>query len=198
MIRINLLRDSGSAGMVSQGAEAQAMFPSQPGELKEVITKLSLVVLPALLLLFYRAYQENVMARELGRVKSEISDTQKKLQALDPAVKEMERFQIEKRKLDSQLDVIKRLSKERLKNVKSLDALQSIVPQKAWIQTMKITENKVEISGMATDDIVVAEFMQTLEASIYFASVTLVSTEELKTKNGVAKKFSLKCVLENL
>ena len=90
------------------------------------------------------------------------------------------------------------MSKERLKNVKSLDALQGIIPSKAWLTEAKILENKIEISGMATDDLVISDFMQDLTKSIYFTHVVLESSEEVKRDEGVVKQFKIKCNLENL
>jgi Tfp pilus assembly protein PilN len=198
MIRINLLRDSGSAGVASveSGTSSETKIHSlKPSDL---VVKGIAFALPLLLFIMYRGYTELIQSRQLKALKTQLSTTQDKLKLLDPAVKEMDRFQIEKHKLDSQLDVIKQLSRERLKNVKSLDALQGIIPAHAWLRELKLTDDKVELSGLATDDLVISEFMSSLEASIYFANVTLVSSEEFKSSTGIVKAFTVKCVLENL
>jgi Tfp pilus assembly protein PilN len=197
MIKVNLLRDTGSR-VSADGKYLSEELERAPFPVKEVLTKGIAFLLPVVIYLSYRGYREIVLSSQLKGLSQELTSTQEKLKSLDPAVKEMDRFQVEKSRLDSQLDVIKRLSKERLKNVKSLDALEGIIPQRAWLKSLKFTDNKVEFSGLATDDLVVSEFMSALEASIYFANVTLVSSEELKVQAGNLKAFIVRCVLENL
>lgn len=197
MLRINLLLDSGGSGGSTQGSGYS--LPTFSGDDPfDLVIKISLAILPVVLIYAYNFYNTVQKKDEVSRLQMEVTVAKEKLKSLDPDVKEIEKFQEEKRKLDSQLDVIKKLSKERLKNVKSLDALQDIIPQKAWISDLKFNENKVELTGYATDDIVISEFMHALGSSIYFANVNLTASTEEKRSEGVVKKFMIKCNLENL
>jgi Tfp pilus assembly protein PilN len=203
MIRVNLLKDSRDRGTAT--ALSGTNFISGGGGgggdsdgTRDVLFKSLIFIIPLIVMYGYQQYTTSQAEEQMRFLNGQAKGLETQLRALDPVVKELERFQEEKRKLDSQLDVIKRLSKERLKNVKSLDALQGIIPPKAWLSQLKIAENKVELEGYATDDIVISDFMQSLESSIYFSGVTLASSDETKREDGVVKKFMIKCTLENL
>jgi hypothetical protein len=207
MIRINLLKDVGGGGTVVGGTRSQTIvagltsiadFGSSDSGARSVLIKIILLILPIGGWYGMDFYLTAQAQEKMVVVKNQVAEMDKKLKEIEPVVKELERFQEEKRKLDSQVAVIKRLAKERLRNVKSLDALQGIIPLKAWLNELKVTENKVSLVGFAADDSVVSEFMKELESSIYFAGVTLKASEESKTNDGVVKKFEILCNLENL
>jgi len=200
MIRVNLLRSPDATNLASYSADMGGTETSMASVTDQigVVGKVIVILLPIILFYAIKAYNQWVITTEFENAKKKLTSVESELKALDPAVKEMERFQVEKKKLDAQLEVIKRLSKERLASVKSLDALQTIIPGRVWLSSIKIIENKVELAGFATDDLVVSDFMQALGASIFFENITLVSSEEWKGPTGVAKKFVIKCVLEKI
>ncbi|MCC6277467.1 MAG: PilN domain-containing protein [Oligoflexia bacterium] len=199
MIKINLLRDiSGSGRAQTLIGGLTSVGDSIDSSKKEVLSKIIAFVIPFIGWLGGNYYLGTQAKEEMRVLRAESAEVEKKLKELEPVVKELERFQEEKRKLDSQVEVIKRLAKERLKNVKSLDALQGIIPARAWLNELKINESKVSLAGFASDDSVVSEFMKELESSIYFANVTLSSSEEFKSNEGAVKKFEIRCNLENL
>jgi len=204
MIRVNLLRDATGGGAVGHAASGIALeqtsttLREEKGAEVDIIIKLALVLLPVALTVAYRNYQIGERKSLQVQLQTQTDELNQKLRTYEPGLKDIEKFQEEKRKLDNQLMVIKQLSKERLKNVKSMDALQGLIPARAWLTALKINENKVELEGRATDDLVISDFMKDLEASIYFANVTLNSSEELKTGEGAVKAFRIECVLQNL
>lgn len=209
MIRVNLLRDvAGGGGGAAAGTMATSgVALDQTGTMSteesagsnfDIILKIIAVIIPIALTVSYRNYQIGIKKAQEDSLQTQLTSLENKLKSYEPGLKDIEKFQEEKRKLDNQLDVIKHLSKERLKNVKSLDALQGIIPNKAWLKSLKIEENKVEMQGIATDDLVISDFMKDLEASIYFTGVTLEGSEEVRTDAGSQKTFSIKCGLQNL
>jgi type IV pilus assembly protein PilN len=206
MIRINLLHDVSQLASkkkkftfgASSSEKSQGSIVSQGDQTRQFLTRVIVFVIPLIFSFGQKEYKKSVSDSDLKRVEMENQALQAKLRTLDPAVKEVEKYQEEKKRLDSQLEVIKQLSKERLKNVKSLDSLQAIIPAKAWLTSLKLEDKKVDIEGLAVDDIVVSEFMQAMSSTIYFSNVTLISSEEAKRSEGVVKKFKIKCTLENL
>ncbi|MDZ4677829.1 MAG: PilN domain-containing protein [Oligoflexia bacterium] len=203
MIRVNLLKDSrdrGTSTVLGGGTFLGGSDSVEGGESArpDLLIKIVMFIVPVIFLYGYQQYTAGIAEAQMEVLKQQSDQIDTQLKALDPVVKELERFEEEKRKLNSQLDIIKRLSKERLKNVKSLDALQGIIPAKAWLSQLKIVENKVELEGFATDDIVISDFMQSLDSSIYFTNISLTTSDEAKKEDGVVKKFIIKCNLENL
>lgn len=208
MIRVNLMReatavkDVGAAGKSFLTTIFGSAAESQQGaqDTQDLIIKVALVMMPLVLAFGFRQYKTSVLEKELADLQTDFTTVQSELKKLDPIVKEIEKFQEEKRRLDAQLEVIKRLSKERLKSVKSLEAIQNIIPQRAWLYTLKFTDkNTVELEGYATDDLIISEFMASLESSIFFSNVNLEeSVEDNKKDSGVVKKYKIICYLENV
>lgn len=209
MIRVNLLRDVAGGGAgggtmatsgvgMDQTATMQSEAAGAAGSNFDIFVKIIAVVIPIVLTVSYRNYQIGLKKGQVDSLQTQLNSLQDKLKSYEPGLKDIEKFQEEKRKLDNQLDVIKHLSKERLKNVKSLDALQGIIPNKAWLKSLQIEEDKVSMEGIATDDLVISDFMKDLEASIYFTAVTLEGSEEVRTDQGSQKAFKIRCKLQNL
>lgn len=204
MIKINLLRDSSSsagtsAGVMSSGGGSGG-FSSSSGIVdgKDLLIKALLVLLPVVAYYGYDMQTVQTKKAKVEELRGQIAKTDKELAALDVQVKEVEKFMEEKRRLNSQLDTIKNLSKERLRNVKSMDALQSIMPQKAWLLEMSIKDTNVSLEGQAIDDIVISDFMRDLEESVFFNNVVLEASEEVRRDEGNVKKFRIRANLENL
>lgn len=200
MIKVNLLKGTGGSRQGTSGTSVDtnlSEFDFGPKKTNSKV-KLLLLIVPIISILGFRQYNYFMAKNELETFKKKNQEVSNRLRELDAAVKEVERFQEEKRKLTNQIEVIKRLSKERLRNVKSLDALQTLIPGKAWINSLKVLDTKLEIEGFADNDIVISEFMQSLDSSIYFKEITLVSSEESKKDKGSLKKFILRCNLENI
>ena len=212
MIRINLLRDVGgggvgggggvSAGTIGPtivGTEMTAMggMESSAGNM-DLAIKILYAIVPLILIYAYRSFEATEKQNQLATLNATKNDLNAKLQSYEPGLKDIEQFEEEKNKLNNQLNVIKQLSRERLKNVKSMDAIQGIIPDKAWLTEVKINDDKIEVAGMATDDLVISDFMQDLTKSIYFTHVVLEGSEEVKKDEGVVKQFKIRCNLENL
>ncbi len=211
MIRINLINDVSALASKQKHSGSKlkfdfnmtSIFASKAAniaadETGSFLVRIVALVLPVILLFGYNRYASYVSEEDLKRLNQEYTALQTKLKAQDLAVKEVDKFLEEKHKLDSELSIIKSLSKERLKNVKSLDALQGIIPPKAWLDHLKINDKRVELTGYAMDEFVISEFMQGMSTSIYFSNVSLVTSEEVKKNEGTVKKFILKSTLENM
>lgn len=210
MIRVNMLRDAigsssgaggGGGGAAPSGVgidEASEAPREKAGGNFDIIVKMFFLLVPFVLCYLYRDYQIGLKKAQQDALQADLTELQAKLKSYDPGLKDIEKFQEEKQKLDNQLGVIKNLSKERLKNVKSMDALQGIIPKKAWLTSLKINDNVVQMQGVATDDLVISDFMKDLEASIYFTNVLLEGSEETRTTEGAQKIFRIKCGLQNL
>ena len=221
MIRVNLLNDISVAGhsgatvgssatqidgglmdtelLQSGGARAGSTnFGFSESSRLGIGLKVLFIVVPILLTYSYRQFLITRAQNKHASLMQEKAEVEKKLRSFDASLKDIEKFEEEKRKLNAQLDVIKSLSKERLKNVKSLDALQGLIPSSAWLNSLKIIGDKVDLEGFAVNDIVVSDFMQQLSSSIYFSHVVLADSTEAATVEGSVKKFHIKCSLESI
>lgn len=198
MIRVNLLRNISAGDEKTSQGYTQTYVATADSPERAMAIKIAIAVIPSLAFFGFRFYKISEVRAELNAVSLKNNQVLAQLETLAPAVKELDRFKEEEKHLKDQLEVIKGLSKERLKVVKSLTAIPDLMPPKAWITYLNISENnKVKIDGLAVDDIVVADFLKNLNASIYYTNVVLTSSEETKTRGGTLKKFGVQCDLEN-
>jgi len=204
VIKINLLRDAGAGkGGRNDVTMTGTTFRSGGGgggavDAKDLGVKLLLVLLPLISMYVYQEVETNQKKAEYEAILAQSAKVDEDLKKLSSQVKEVEKFLQDKKGLDAQLATIKNLSKERLRVVKSMDAIQTLIPQKVWLTSLNITDNKVEIEGRAVDDIIIADFMRDLEESVFFMNVALAGSEEVRFAEGSIKKFTIRCNLEGL
>lgn len=204
MIKINLLRDVTEVNRTRFTSVTTLGGGSGSGS--ENVVKIGLMLVPVIGLMFFEQYNLSTKKGQYAALQEKVADTRKNVEKLKPEIEEVKRFQKEKSRLTIQVDTIKKLSKERLQNVKALSALQTIIPTRAWLESIKIEKDKekdkerikVTLSGFATEDVVVSEFMGGLEQSIFFSNVTLKDSVDAKTTDGTVKSFNVECVLENI
>ena len=192
MIRVNLFNDVGG-GVQAFNVDATE-FAGEIGEpdKKDAGTKLGLMLIPVFLVYGYFSFQEWRRDDRIQEIRNQIATKKSKVNALQPEIRAIERFQEEKKKLEIQVEAIKKLSFERLLSVKALDALQRLIPQKVWLKTLEVNDTEVRITGLALEDALVSDFMQNLNSSIFFQNTMLLKTTEAKDKDGLsAKEFEV-------
>src|SRR5437899_687592 len=114
MIRVNMLRDaSGGGGRAAQSGVSIDNTSAAPresaGGQADLALKVIFLVVPLALTWAYRSYQIGVRSEEKQKLEAHVNELTEKLRSFEPGIKDIEKFQEEKRKLDNQLDVIKRL-----------------------------------------------------------------------------------------
>ncbi len=189
MIEVNLLK--GNA--VTSGFDVKAL--ADEGDKKTAALKILVALLPVVGLYVYEGQVKEGKQNEFSRLQQQTTDVRARMEGLGNALELVERYKLEKKKLKDQIAVIRRLSRERLREVRALDALQSLVPQKAWLTNFEIDGTKVKIEGLALSDAAVTDFVEGLEESLFFDEVILGSTVEEKTSAGPLRKYELSCSL---
>ena len=189
MIEVNLLK--GNA--VTSGFDVKAL--ADEGDQKTAALKILVALLPVVGLYVYEGQVKEGKQNEFSRLQQQTTDVRARMEGLGNALELVERYKLEKKKLKDQIAVIRRLSRERLREVRALDALQSLVPQKAWLTNFEIDGTKVKIEGLALSDAAVTDFVEGLEESLFFDEVILGSTVEEKTSAGPLRKYELSCSL---
>jgi type IV pilus assembly protein PilN len=198
MIEVNLLKgfspDATSATSASGGDYTLNTFSTGQSvvwDKKDFSIKLIILLIPLLGMYIYEMYDEGVGKESLRVIRAEVTQLSSELDQYGKQVQEVKRIQEEKKRLNSRVETIFELSKERLTNAKALNALHDLVPPEAWLTSLKIKNGEVEFEGQATEDLVVSQFLRNLQESIYFKDIKLVATEERSTTAGVRKTFSI-------
>ena len=204
MIKVNLLRDGtvtavkggGAGGATLSGLTGLGGAAASSGSARGLLIKAILIVVPIGGGYVYVGQEKDRLLENYKKIQGEVQKKESRAKELGTEMKAIEEFKSEKARLQVQVDTIKKLSQERLKNVKALEAIQNIIPEKVWLTNVKMTDSKIEMGGNAVDDSGVSDFMAALEASKFFTSVRLVGTTEEQKKDGTVKKFAIDGLVE--
>ncbi len=107
---------------------------------------------------------------------------------------EVEKKKQEQKMLQSRLDVINSLRRDKARAAMVLDELSIHKPEKLQLESVKKDGAKLGIEGVAMDDETIANFMTSLRKSKLFKSVDLVVSQQIEQSNKMKmKKFVLSC-----
>lgn len=189
MIKVNLLRsmgmEQGAAGMV---VTASAMTPEL--QRQAAIKVVSILILP-LLIYVYERFQASELQTALSQVDAELAQLEQERSKVTDAAPRIEQYTAEKKKIDKQLAEIRAVTQVRLKEVKTLDALQTLVPLKTWFKSIVIDGNSIKLSGYTTSEEGISQLIGGLQTSPLFSGVDMKSAAQETLPTGPAKKFEI-------
>jgi type IV pilus assembly protein PilN len=204
MIKINLLKDAASQ-RPQGGSQFNVPMPNfgkggggMGGDNSALIQRFAFLLVPIILAYAYGWYSNYQLDGKVKALTVEGQQVDQKVEGLKPELDEIEKLNTEKNKITTEVNAVKDLSKRRYNYVKILDALQTLIPEKAWLTKLGVKERVIAIEGRANDDSTISNFMQNLEESAYFQNVTWESSREVTEPQGVVKQFSIQFNLENL
>jgi type IV pilus assembly protein PilN len=150
-------------------------------------------VIVILALLYVQVYEKSSI-NDLENQKKEAETT---LTDLDRKIGDLEKYKSQKKELEQKLKVISDLEENRLAPVKTLDNLAMLVPAKEICLT-KITQkdSDIKIEGYGKDNLVVADFMKSIEKFDPIKSVALVSSKKSDISGVTVQQFVFSCVLK--
>lgn len=195
MIKVNLLRSRAE----SVGEETFAISSSQGGaasslsksEQIEVLKKLAVASLATVCLFVYEWYNVDIQSQKARKAQAEVRDVERRLKAVKDELDNYKDVQQESKILEDKISILKALSKVRLREVKSLDFLQSITPEAVWYQKVEYKDKVFKLDGFAITDDALSQLIKELESSIYFTDVILMKASEAKQDSGTVKAFQI-------
>lgn len=204
MIKVNLLRNKVGDSPTSLAGAPRAV--SVEGlEIKEILTKLFLMLLFTLALMFYESQNLRQLQAEASRLQAQITELEAQNQAKLKEVEGVKDIENQARELEDKLKILKLLSKLRLREVKTLDFVQSSIPEKVWLKTMTYESDKEKVesghfnftgNAVATEDL--TEFVKRLEDSAYLYEVIVMKNQEVGINNqkSVLREFQFTAQVE--
>ena len=154
------------------------------------ITLLSVLVLLGLVALF--------VGLKVGDLKASIGDLNKEKKKYQTTINQIEKLKKDQALLETKLDMISRLKSGSQLTVRLMDEMANLVPnERLWISQMSISKGRLKLSGTALDNATIADFMETVVASPYFATADLSGTSSKIVSGRTLKAFSLTCRVVN-
>lgn len=171
MIRINLVR-----GKRKKRKELNA---------GSVWIALPLVVLAGTL------YFHTTVSGKISRLDAGIVKANAEIAALQKEIGEVEKFKARKAELQKKVDIISNLQKGRTGPVRHFEALSAAIPEKCWIDTLSVKNERVTLSGVALNNYTIANFMTALGQTGRFSDVVLGAAEKTTVAGVKLVKFNL-------
>lgn len=137
------------------------------------------------------------MSHKVSAINDDIEEVQADLKQYEDKAQRVKKIKGDLKKLEDKMDIIVKLEADRTGPVRFMDELTGFVtPEKIWLTSLSEVQGSLNLSGIAADNKVVADFMTSLEASPVFENVDLVSSKQINMKQGKKfKEFSITCKL---
>lgn len=208
MIKVNLLQGrtgtaaTGQAPMEATSTEvlggtAATISKALQGEnSKRSITNLLIILsIPAAIIIYERQNLETLKrdsVTQAGKVKT----IEKKVTEKKAEIGKYAGLAEKAKELNDKLDIIRKLSRIRLREIKALDFIQSTVPEKVWLNSLSVRDGLLAIHGYAVTDDDLTLFVRGLEKSRNFSNILLLQAKEERTKEGTVKSFEVSGIVE--
>ena len=127
----------------------------------------------------------------IGDIVAQNSKIQQQINDLKAKVGEVEKFKQKLKSLQDQIKVIKDLEARRSGPVRMLDELTDIVPRKLWIESFKENGGKLQVSGVAQDGPIIADFLESIKRSKHFVNVQLQNVTQVEQESQALHKFNI-------
>lgn len=195
MIKINLIKTAKLAPAGDVNLEMMDAFDDKSMQ-KQGAVKLAVFLIGPLLLFMLEGQILPEKTSMLAKKRKILNELTLKNQKAKSAVDEIKKFKEQQVQLQDQITTIEGLRKDRMREVKVLDAVQRDIPEKMWLVKMELKEGKLGIQGVAATDYELTTFMDNLSKSAYIKEVNLVRANEKSVDGQVLKEFSISCVME--
>jgi type IV pilus assembly protein PilN len=152
---------------------------------------LVLIVLAITLTLFGMS-----LARQVETLQQQISALNVRKASFNKMLAEIKQMEKDKDLLEKKVAAIRQLKKSSQISVRVLDELASRTPtQRLWLESLNHSPGKLVIKGVALDNATIAQYMDQLAASPYFADPDLAGTSLKEIAGNQLKSFSLTVVI---
>ena len=132
-----------------------------------------------------------VVSAEVSDLKAQNSQLQKDIDNLKTIVARVDEIDELKKDLRTKLEVIHGLKLKKQGPVRMLDELSDATPEKLTLLTLKETNKRVDMTGIAVSNEVISQFLSNLERSDWFKDVYLVGIDQIEEEEYKLKEFQV-------
>lgn len=172
MIKVNLL-DS----FYSASPEALMITEESKSTQKNFLKHILVMVLGIGALFGYENYNVPILQQQLSAIQNEINEASSFNQKMDGLKKEIEKYEQDLKRLNSQTEFLQKVQKERTLSVELINKMKDIITPKVWLISIEVNDNSIDISGEAESIGDVNEFNNKLAATNYLKDVITTSIE---------------------
>jgi len=209
-VKVNLLKtkvksdplESTSAGfgetVLDSSINLKGGASYEGGDKKNLLTNLFLMLIFSVVIYFYQGYASQKIKFEQKQLQKKIAALQTESQQKDLKVKDVAKYKKEGDEFKRKITAIKELSKTRLVELKALDYIQNIIPEKLWFSSVTYKKRIFVIKGNANEDNAFNTFLKELENSSFFVDIVIITAKEIKDKTGSKIVFEVQTKLRTI
>ena len=204
MIKINLISKSSTLpssspfGSALGGSSSADGFVSDDQTRKEALKRLVLLLVGPALLYIYEMQNLPTKQAQLASKNQALMELQEYNAKAANSVAEIKKFKEDEAVIESRIAALEKISKDRLKEIRIMELLQTVIPEKAWLTKVEINPSRMTIEGMALSDFEVSTFLESLTRSVFLVDVNLLNSVEVNQEGNVLKQFQISCSLEKV
>jgi len=136
-------------------------------------------------------YFHTTVSGKISRLNADIVKANADIERLKKEIGEVEKFKARKAELQKKVDIISNLQKGRIGPVRHFEALSAATPEKCWIDTLGVKDERVALSGIALNNHTIANFMTALGQTGRFRDVVLGAAEQTTVAGVKLVRFNL-------
>jgi type IV pilus assembly protein PilN len=137
-----------------------------------------------------------VQYSRISGLESELKDLRAELAKLNVKAKGVADLEARIKEVKSKHQVIEDIDKKKSGPVRVMQSLSAATPGALWLTQFKETGGNLTITGVATDNQTIAEFLKALGTHTYFKNTELVETTQTDQPGVAPKRFSIKSRLQ--
>lgn len=183
MIKVNLVRNR----VQDSTQAADIVIGDRGNESRSALVKIAFILLFTVGLMMWESQTIRGLNQERARVQSQVNELETQLAAKATEVEGIQDVAKQAEELQDKLKVLKLLSRLRLREVKTLDFMQSKIPEKVWLQKISFEADRTSMdkgkfqfigSAVSTEDL--TDFVKVLEDSAYMMEVIVIKNQEVQ------------------
>lgn len=133
-----------------------------------------------------------VLQAKVDGIKGEVQVLEKRKASYAAIQKEIDQIKSKQAELEVKIETIKRLRSDSQLTVRVIDELGKLVPnERLWLNSLRISDSTMTMAGVGLDNPTIADYMEELEDSPYFANIDLANSSHSDMGGQKLKTFSL-------
>lgn len=200
MIKVNLMRNR-----VQDAAAVGATVVDTSNETRDALVKVAFIVIFVLGLMVWESQSIRALNSEAASIASRVSELEGQTTGKATEVDGIKDIAKQAEELKAKLKVLKLLSRLRLREVKTLDFMQSSIPEKVWLKSInfesgrtKMDQGKLLFQGFSVSTEDLTDFVKRLEDSAYLTEVIVIKNQEVPSgKSGNVREYTFTAEVES-
>ncbi len=174
------------------------LLPVRASKKKETAMQQIVIAVVAIVVIALVVVSMYVFKRvQVATATENITKANNKINELKAKIGKIEEIKTLKEQVRKKLDVLILLRKNKTGPAQRLTTLSDLTPEQLWLTSYIESGQEVKISGMASNEELIAQFMNSLEKSTDFMTVELVVSEQAVVGEAKFKKFDITMKLES-